>query len=78
MYLRLFRAVRRWELDKRIANAYSPAYAIFGIAIPSVIVFWLMAYFEIDNTNLSGEAFSGILFGSWIISFVVLWYFDED
>jgi len=74
----MFKAVRQWELRKKMSNAYSFAYTIFGMAIPSAIILWLMAYFEVDNTNLSGEAFIGILFGSWIISFAILWYFGEE
>ncbi len=82
MIIRMFQSVRRWELKHKIANVTSLAYAIFGIALPSTIVFGTAKlgedYFRsLTPDILHPDALIWILFGSCIISNLILWFYDE-
>lgn len=77
MILKLFKTVRSWERYHNISNAYSFAYAIFGIAIPSAVVFGIAKIGEDYFKRLPPDSLLWALFGSWIISCIALWFFDS-
>lgn len=77
MIIRMFKAVRRWELKHKIANAYSSAYIIFGIALPCAVVLAIAKIGKDYFNGLPSDALPLALFGACIVSYSIIWFNDK-
>ncbi len=77
MIIRVFRAILDWERKKKLSSTYSIAYILFGFIAPSLVVFTLAFYLEDEMKQIHPDFFISLLFGSWVISAIVLRYFDR-